>query len=143
MIKKEDMMLGSEWLKTRKRMIKLYQIVLNLSLVILSLILIYCLFKELFYILNDASRGNLDVHEIFGKVLIFFLYFGFISMIVKYFSENYHFPLRYLLYIGITATIRYVIVNNGDTMRDLWSAGVIFVLIISYQLLPPPETNKD
>ncbi|CRK80414.1 phosphate-starvation-inducible protein PsiE [Neobacillus massiliamazoniensis] len=136
-------MLGSEWLKTRKRMIKLYQIVLNLSLVILSLILIYCLFKELFYILNDASRGNLDVHEIFGKVLIFFLYFGFISMIVKYFSENYHFPLRYLLYIGITATIRYVIVNNGDTMRDLWSAGVIFVLIISYQLLPPPETNKD
>jgi protein PsiE len=64
-------------------------------------------------------------------------------MIVKYFSENYHFPLRYLLYIGITATIRYVIVNNGDTMRDLWSAGVIFVLIISYQLLPPPETNKE
>jgi protein PsiE len=137
------MMLGSEWLKTRKWMIKLYQIVLNLSLVILSLILIYCLFKELFYILNDVYRGNLDVHEIFGKVLIFFLYFGFISMIVKYFSENYHFPLRYLLYIGITATIRYVIVNNGDTMRDLWSAGVIFVLIISYQLLPPPETNKD
>jgi protein PsiE len=137
------MMLGSEWLKTRKWMIKLYQIVLNLSLVILSLILIYCLFKELFDILNDASRGNSDVHEIFGKVLIFFLYFGFISMIVKYFGENYHFPLRYLLYIGITATIRYVIVNNGDTMRDLWSAGVIFVLIISYQLLPPPETNKD
>jgi protein PsiE len=55
-------------------------------------------------------------------------------MIVKYFKENYHFPLKYLLYIGITANIRFIIVNNDNPEQNLWLSFVIFVLMISYFL---------
>ncbi|MFQ6582788.1 phosphate-starvation-inducible protein PsiE [Priestia megaterium] len=125
-----------------KWLVKVYQLVLNIALIVLSMILAYFLFRELYYIFKDMSLGNKDVHEIFSKVLVFFLYFGFISMISTYFKEKHHFPLRYLLYIGITATTRFIIVNNGDSIQNFWLSIVIFMLIISYLLLPPPETKK-
>ncbi|MEM5006643.1 phosphate-starvation-inducible protein PsiE [Priestia megaterium] len=126
-----------------KWLVKVYQLVLNIALIVLSMILAYFLFRELYYIFKDISLGNKDVHEIFSKVLVFFLYFGFISMISTYFKEKHHFPLRYLLYIGITATTRFIIVNNGDSIQNFWLSIVIFMLIISYLLLPPPETKKN
>ncbi|MFF2879027.1 phosphate-starvation-inducible protein PsiE [Gottfriedia sp. NPDC057991] len=135
-------MLGTSWFKNRKMLIKLYQTVLNISLFFLSLILAYFLFRELYYIFNDVLLGNKNVHQIFGKVLIFFLYFGFISIIVQYFKENYHFPIRYLLYIGITATIRFIIVNNGESDHNFWLAIIILVLTISYIILPFGETRN-
>ncbi len=136
-------MFGANKLKKGKWLIKLYQMMLNIALIFLSLIITYFLFRELYYIINDAFLGNKDVHEIFNKILIFFLYFGFISIIVRYFEEDYHFPLRYLLYIGITATIRFIIVNNKEPIQILWLSIVIFVLIISYLLLPPAEAKTD
>ncbi|KWW15501.1 phosphate-starvation-inducible protein PsiE [Peribacillus simplex] len=125
-----------------KSLIKLYQIVLNIALIILSLILTYFLFRELYYILSDILLENGDVHGTFSKILVFFLYFGFISMILTYFKESHHFPLRYLLYIGITATIRFIIVNNGNSFQNLWLSLVILMLTISYILLPSPEGQK-
>ncbi|GKU80920.1 phosphate-starvation-inducible protein PsiE [Niallia sp. NCCP-28] len=125
-----------------KWLIKLYQIVLNIALIVLSFILAYFLFRELYYILNDIFLENRNVHKIFSKILVFFLYFGFISMILTYFKESHHFPLRYLLYIGITATIRFIIVNNGNSIQNLWLSIVIFMLTISYLILPPPEVKK-
>lgn len=125
-----------------KWLIKLYQIVLNIALIILSFILTYFLFRELYYILNDIFLEHRDVHEVFSRILFFFLYFGFISMILTYFKENHHFPLRYLLYIGITATIRFIIVNNGNSIQSLWLSIVIFMLTISYLILPSPEAKN-
>ncbi|PGZ93382.1 MULTISPECIES: phosphate-starvation-inducible PsiE family protein [Bacillaceae] len=135
-------MIGMSWFKNRKLLIKLYQTLLNISLLLLSLILAYFLFRELYYIFNDILLENKNVHQIFGKVLIFFLYFGFISIIVQYFKENYHFPIRYLLYIGITATIRFIIVNNGESSHNFWLAIIILVLTISYIILPFGETKN-
>ncbi|MGC4377405.1 2Fe-2S iron-sulfur cluster-binding protein [Fictibacillus sp. Mic-4] len=59
----------------------------------------------------------------------------------KNFREDYHFPLRYLLYIGITAAIRFIIVNNGEPIQNIWLSVVIFVLTISYIILPPAEAK--
>ncbi|MBP0725738.1 phosphate-starvation-inducible protein PsiE [Bacillus sp. RG28] len=136
-------MIGLKKLNKRKGLIKIYQTMLNTSLIFLSFILTYFLFRELYYILNDVLLGIKDVHEIFSKILIFFLYFGFISIIVQYFKENYHFPIRYLLYIGITATIRFIIVNNGESIHNLWLALVILVLTISYVILPSTEVKNN
>jgi len=136
-------MIGLKKLNKRKGLIKIYQMMLNTSLIFLSFILAYFLFRELYYILNDVLLGNENVHEIFSKILLFFLYFGFISIIVQYFKENYHFPIRYLLYIGITATIRFIIVNNGESIHNLWLALVILVLTISYVILPSTEVKNS
>lgn len=115
---------------------KLLQWVLNSSLVLLSIVLCFLLSKEIFHFVQFIfySDGH-DFHEFLEKILVFFLYFEFISMIVKYFRENYHFPLRYFLYIGITAVIRLIIVNHDDPFNTLIYSFVILTLIISYYII--------
>ncbi|MGG1574317.1 phosphate-starvation-inducible protein PsiE [Fictibacillus sp. NRS-1165] len=128
-----EIILPEKWKTISKGLQKL----LNLSLVLLGGILVFFLFRELIYLLIDACTGNHNVHDILGKVLVFFLYFAFISMIVTYFSESHHFPLSYLLYIGITASVRYIIVNNGNPLANFWLSIVILLLAFSYILLTP------
>ena len=123
--------------------VKMYQLLLNASLILLGLILSYFLYRELYFLVTDALHGTVNEHEILGKVLVFFLYFGFISIIVKYFTENYHFPLRYLLYIGITATIRFIVVNRDYALETFFLSLVILVLMISYVMLNPRQSRID
>jgi len=115
---------------------KLLQNILNLSLILLSIVLCFLLSKEILHFIQFIiySDGT-DFHGFLEKVLIFFLYFEFISMIVKYFKENYHFPLRYFLYIGITAMVRLIIVNHENPVNTLIYALVILTLIIGYYII--------
>jgi protein PsiE len=90
--------------------------------------------RELWIILLSTLQTTLDIHIVLQEILAFFLYFAFVSMIVKYFRENYHFPIRYLLYIGITGTIRFIIVNRDNPTENLILSFVILVLMIAYSL---------
>jgi protein PsiE len=117
--------------------VEVLQRILNASLIGLGFVLCYFLLSELYFIAKEIANPNVSDHDVLERVLIFFLYFGFISMIVKYFKENYHFPLRYLLYIGITATVRFIIVNRDNFYENLISSLVIFVLMLSYLMLTP------
>ena len=76
-----------------------------------------------------ADQGNYQ-HFVEG-ILVFFLYFEFVALIVKYFKNNYHFPLRYFIYIGITAIIRLIIVQHDDPYSVLIWSGAILLLVIS------------
>ena len=126
---------------------KFFQVVLNVSLLFLAVILSFLLVQELFafsYILWTA--GVNDYKEFLARILIFFLYFEFIAMIVKYFEEDYHFPLRYFLYIGITAMVRLIIVDYDQPIDTLVYSLVILVLIIGYFIMnitprERPEVN--
>lgn len=66
------------------------------------------------------------------QAVMFFLYFGFISLIVQYFKSGYHFPLRYFIYAGITAMLRLIIVNQMDTILF---AGAILIMVIALCLV--------
>jgi len=126
---------------------KFFQMVLNVSLLSLAVILSFLLVQELFtfsYIL--WTTGVNDYKEFLARILIFFLYFEFIAMIVKYFKEDYHFPLRYFLYIGITAMVRLIIVDYDQPIDTLVYSLVILVLIIGYFIMnitprERPEVN--
>jgi protein PsiE len=75
-------------------------------------------------------------HQLFlASILTFFLYFEFIAMIVKYFKEQYHFPLRYFIYIGITAMIRLIIVEHNNPVHTLLYSLIILILIIGYFIM--------
>ena len=76
-----------------------------------------------------------DYKLFLANILIFFLYFEFITMIVKYFKENYHFPMRYFIYIGITAMVRLIIVDHNQALDTLLYSLVILVLIIGYFIM--------
>lgn len=118
----------------RIKIATILQYILNVALIILALSLCVLLCKELFLFIRYAffNEGIENHYMLFERILVFFLYFEFIAMIVKYFQENYHFPLRYFLYIGITAMIRLVIVDHDNAMYTLLHTLAIFVLILSY-----------
>ncbi|MDS9472721.1 phosphate-starvation-inducible protein PsiE [Sporosarcina pasteurii] len=115
---------------------KALQMFLNIMLVILAIILSVVLIKELF-VFGDLllSGDHTDYKTYLANILIFFLYFEFIAMIVKYFKEEYHFPLRYFIYIGITAMVRLVIVDHDHPIHTLIYSFVILILIIGYFII--------
>src|SRR5699024_5397215 len=105
--------------------------ILNISLVILAIMLSFLMVKELFLLGQMIIEGQTFEHRPFlASALTFFLYFEFIMTIVKYFKENYHFPLRYFIYIGITAMLRLIIVEHNDALETLIYSLVILILII-------------
>jgi len=129
------------------------QIILNISLTILALVLSIMLVIELVeFIQMLFSSEKRDYKYFLNNILVFFLYFEFITMIVKYFEEDYHFPLRYFMYIGITAMVRLIIVEHEQPTDTLVFSLVILVLIIGYyiinitprkQLRPGVRKTKD
>ncbi|WP_420818802.1 phosphate-starvation-inducible protein PsiE [Paraliobacillus sediminis] len=111
---------------------KFFQVVLNVSLIVLAIILCSLLVKELFVFLQVLLTDGTNDYKVFvSGILVFFLYFEFIAMIVKYFKENYHFPLRYFMYIGITAMVRLIIVDYDRPLDTLIYALVVLVLVIA------------
>ena len=126
---------------------RILQVILNFSLVALAVILCFLLIKELIIFFQLLMQTGSNDYKVFIEgILTFFLYFEFIAMIVKYFEEQYHFPLRYFIYIGITAIIRLIIVEHSDPVSTFLFSLVILVLIIGYFImnLTPherPESN--
>lgn len=120
------------------------QFILNASLIILVTVLCILMAKEILYFVEFIMTSNKPNFQHFlEQILVFFLYFEFISMIVKYFRENYHFPMRYFLYIGITAMIRLIIVDHDDPFNTLLHAFVILILILSYYIINNTPARKS
>ncbi|MGR6342321.1 phosphate-starvation-inducible protein PsiE [Priestia megaterium] len=121
------------------------QLILNTALILLAVTLSVLLGKEIFHFIHFSifNRGIETHYKIFESILVFFLYFEFIAMIVKYFQENYHFPLRYFLYIGITALIRLVIVEHDNPANTLLHTCAILVLTISYAIIKFSSKQKE
>lgn len=121
---------------------EIFQWVLNLSLLAAGTLLSYSLFTEA-YSLYQLSIGNSEKFQIVEKIVIFFLYFEFLALIVKYFKSNYHFPLRYFLYIGITAMVRLIIVDHSDALHTLLFALSILVMIIALYIVHTDRLQKS
>ena len=82
-------------------MTSVLKVVLSFSLIALALVLIIALAKITYtlaiMVFNTSSVVPYDVAE---QAVMFFLYFGFIGLIVQYFKSGYHFPLRYFYLRG-------------------------------------------
>ena len=125
-----------EYPKLIKAIPKCLQVFLNSCLVLLALILSFLLLKELLEFVKIFVDSTSNDYKLFlANILIFFLYFEFITMIIKYFKDDYHFPLRYFIYIGITAMIRLIIVEHDHPLNTLIYSIVILVLIIGYFII--------
>lgn len=121
------------------------QLTLNIALILLAISLCILMGKEIIYFIQHSilTSRHANNYELLEHILIFFLYFEFVAMIVKYFKENYHFPLRYFLYIGITAMIRLIIVSHENGLQTLLYSCTILVLIISYFIISKAKGNKE
>ncbi|WP_408063440.1 phosphate-starvation-inducible protein PsiE [Ureibacillus sp. GCM10028918] len=125
-----------EWKISLKLFPTVLQWFLNSCLIMLAFILSFLLLKEILEFFKILLIGNSnDYTLILANILLFFLYFEFITMIVKYFKDDYHFPLRYFLYIGITAMVRLIIVDHEHPLDTLIFTLVILILIICYFII--------
>lgn len=129
-------------INTSKKISKAFQVLLNISLIIVGICLVILLFKEIISLIQNMFYENVGYKEYFKNILNFFLYFEFTAMIVKYFEEEYHFPLRYFMYIGITATIRLIIIDHESGVETLLFCIAIMVLVISYVILKINKNKK-
>ncbi|XJZ27980.1 phosphate-starvation-inducible protein PsiE [Bacillota bacterium Lsc_1132] len=121
--------------------IKFAKIIQNMTLIALLLLLSYLMIRQTYVIGAYAINDTQNIHLILEQILNFFLYFAFFSMIVIYFKQGEHFPLRYLIYVGITATVRYIIVNRSDALQNLLLTLEILLLILGYLLLTPSKNS--
>ena len=118
-----------EWISS------ILQTVLNLGLLSLGLILVIFLGKETLHLADVLfSPVQVSKYELVEGLVVYFLYFEFIALIVKYFQSGYHFPLRYFIYIGITAIVRLIIVDHKSPMDVLIYSGAILLLVITLWL---------
>ncbi|TDQ59469.1 protein PsiE [Mesocricetibacter intestinalis] len=112
------------------------KLVLNTALIALAFVLIIALIKITYslgiMVLNTSSAVPYELAE---KAVMFFLYFGFIGLIVQYFKSGYHFPLRYFIYAGITAMLRLIIVDHESALNTILFAGAILIMVVALCLV--------
>ncbi|MCV9880063.1 phosphate-starvation-inducible protein PsiE [Brenneria izbisi] len=124
---------------------KVLQTVLNIGLLALALILVIFLVKETIHlgeVLLISSEKD-SSYQLIEGIVIYFLYFEFIALIVKYFQSGYHFPLRYFVYIGITAIIRLIIVDHKNPWDTLVYAAAILVLVVTLYLANSNRLKRE
>ena len=121
---------------------EIFQWILNISLLCAGLILSYALFSEaydLFFLLISHESK----YQVIEKIVVFFLYFEFLALIVMYFKYHYHFPLRYFLYVGITAMIRLIIVDHSNPVHTLLFALAILVMVFALFIVHSDRLRKS
>jgi protein PsiE len=94
---------------------------------------------KVLFVNNEESTSYLLIEGI----VIYFLYFEFIALIVKYFESGYHFPLRYFIYIGITAIIRLIIVDHENPIDTLIYSAAILLLVVTLYLANTDRLKRE
>lgn len=120
------------------RISKLLLTIKNIALVGVGIALCIALINTLIS-LGFITWANIQGYSTYSllieELITFFLYFEFIALIVKYFKNNFHFPLDFFLYIGITAIVRLLIIDHESAFDNLIWSVVIFVLVCSLVLV--------
>ncbi|WP_240626922.1 MULTISPECIES: phosphate-starvation-inducible PsiE family protein [unclassified Veillonella] len=115
-----------------------FQWVLNFTLFSIGIVLTVAVLNTAFYIvalIPGLFTTDVVYTTFLEEIINFFLFFEFLSLVVKYFKNNFHFPLRYFIYIGITAIIRLIIVSHESSIDlFLWSSAIL-ALVISLVLV--------
>lgn len=130
---------------TATRIAWLLQMVLNVGLIVLAAILAIFLGKETFHLANVLlnTGEQTSSYLLIDGIVIYFLYFEFIALIVKYFQSGYHFPLRYFVYIGITAIIRLIIVDHKNPVDTLAYSIAILILVVTLWLANSNRLKRE
>lgn len=120
------------------RISKLLLTIKNIALVGVGIALCIALINTLIS-LGFITWANIQGYSTYSllieELITFFLYFEFIALIVKYFKNNFHFPLDFFLYIGITAIVRLLIIDHEFAFDNLIWSVAIFVLVCSLVLV--------
>ncbi|MHA8115729.1 phosphate-starvation-inducible protein PsiE [Kosakonia cowanii] len=118
--------------------------ILSLGLLALGIILIVFLGKETLHLaIALFAPVQTSKYELVEGLVVYFLYFEFIALIVKYFQSGLHFPLRYFVYIGITAIVRLIIIDHEAPMDVLIYSAAILLLVITLWICNSQRLRRE
>ena len=112
------------------------KVVLSFSLIALALVLIIALAKITYTLaIMVFNTSSVVPYEVAEQAVMFFLYFGFIGLIVQYFKAAITFLCVILFIAGITAMLRLIIVNHESSVDTILFAGAILIMVIALCLV--------
>ena len=126
---------------------KIYKLAANFShilrlctigaLAILGILLTIILFTETFSLISLMQAGNTDhvIFKILDRVIVFFLFFSFMTMIIAALKHHGQITVDFLLSLGIMALIRGLIAAHGQPYEILTNSIAILLLIIGMVVL--------
>ncbi len=82
--------------------------------------------SAVFAFFGMVTKGHASIEEI----LLLFIYLEFGAMVGIYFKTS-HMPVRFLLYVGVTALIRMLVVIHEPDRGILFISGAILLLAIA------------
>jgi protein PsiE len=118
----------------RKFVAEIFHLPTVLILISIGILFVGLIFKNFYFVVIGAVSGDLNSHEIIEKIFLIFLEIEIVASIKIYFNSNFHFPLRFFLYIGITDLVRSLIVRQNDPHAVLFFAIAIVLTIASLKL---------
>lgn len=119
---------------------------LSVALVVLAIILIAFMCKETVELVNVLfidTTTKVSAYLLIEGVIIYFLYFEFIVLIAKYFQAHRHFPLRYFIYIAVTAVLRLIIADHDNPTATLIYSFAILVLVAALCLASVDRLKEE
>ncbi|WP_099973898.1 phosphate-starvation-inducible PsiE family protein [Lactobacillus terrae] len=114
-----------------------YSIVSTVAVTLLGLLLIFFLFKELYslFVMTLATESSTTFYEIVDNLLTFFLFLEFLSLVIVFIKEKGHTPLRFFIYLGVTALLRTLLTLHDSAMDILLISSSIFLLLVGLTLI--------
>lgn len=107
------------------------QVISLVCIGLLGLSLIYFMVDELVAIVRLSTLpSTLDnYYVLLEAVVTFFLFFEFIAMVINILRNGGHISVNFLIGLGITALIRWLIANHGKAMDALMISLAVLALI--------------
>lgn len=119
--------------------------IIDLFLVILSLLIIIYMAQDLFSLTKVIvlPEGKRSIEIVADYILSFFMLFEFIMMILKYIEDSHHIPIKYLIWISMTAILRQLLVVHDNGLQTLMLTISIFVLILVVYIFEVIKRNDE
>ncbi|HGJ5874360.1 phosphate-starvation-inducible PsiE family protein [Arsenophonus apicola] len=109
---------------------RLLLFLLNFSLVILAILLVFFLASKTYLsILLFSINLAKPYYYLLEAIFTYILSFEFIALVIKYFQSNNHFPLCYFIYIGTTTCMCLIIIVHKYAINAIIYGGAILLLV--------------
>lgn len=105
-------------------------VVLSAIGVFFSVVIIQMLIEIL---LSSNWTRNVDV--ILEEVFMIFLLVEIVAAIKIYLTQNYHFPLRFFFYIGMTDIVRHIIIDRAYPEKVLTLTIALLIITVAFSIL--------
>ncbi|MBT5016327.1 hypothetical protein HN748_03070 [Candidatus Peregrinibacteria bacterium] len=117
--------------KWEKKVAEMLHFPIALVLLGIGLFFVVLVFMVFVIMVRDFFGNGYDFHQALEQVFLILLFVEVVASIKLYFNHNYHFPLRFLFYIGITDLIRRLIIS-WDTADEVipYVLGILGMVVI-------------